>query len=908
MAIILADPEDNRPESRREFGAGPSVTTKVAAAVSAGTALWLSIGMLAVTDAETAHRIGFLPSWWLLPIFIVATTAIVVGLRLPSVVYLPLLCAVLIVLPWLPLPVPDVFLAIAGPAVWLVWGAIACGSIAIGVWSMRPRWWSVLGTPAAAQYAAAIAALVVFLAVWAGQRLPPTGDEPHYLVIAQSLLRDGDVKVANNYERGDYLPYYRGFLTPHYASGGAGVERYPGHGVGLSAIIAPAFALGGYRAVAVWIAVLVAIGAGLVWKAGYVLTSDVGAAWFGWAVVVLTAPIAVYGSLIYPDSIAGIVFAACALAVVQADARTERTPWRLTGSVALGAAIGVLPWLHVRLALPACIFAIVLLARATRFGQGRARHVAAMSAPFAVSLAGFMAFSWLINGSINPAASIGDRSSLQVQRIPVGLLAMLTDQEFGLLPNAPVHLVSFAALWSVLKRNRRLGLDLVLIVVPYALTLSAWSIWWAGACPPARFLVPVIFPLGVAAAGLWVRQGARGHVLSLTMLVTSVVIAVVFAWAGDGALAYSDATGRARWLEWASPLVDVSRAFPSFFRAGALNPTSQTVADLAWPTSIWVLAALAGWTLFAALDRRLEPSPPARGVTCALCLALAIGIAITGSWRIAGGNHLSPTRAQLDVLHTTHGRLRPIGVQFSPWLLGSSRELTTRFAITTSTFDTVARNTLLLLNEVPAGDYQLQVTHGPASHGELDLAIGRASLPIERWPVSDEWNDYTFHLGASASSLIVTGNEAALRSVQRVALVPVAPRDEPSAPARARDAARYGPVVVYALDDRVSLDTGGFWVLGERRPDVIVSANHPVSFVDLFVRNMPIANTIRVRSGRWYVERALAAEEEWRVRVPLPEPVQDVTIGFDVASGVRPADLNAASRDRRSLGCWVEVK
>jgi hypothetical protein len=601
--------------------------------------------------------------------------------------------------------------------------------------------------------------------------------------------------------------------------------------------------------------------------------------------------------------------AASALGVVRADAfSAEAAPWPLTGSLALGGAIGVLPWLHVRLALPASIFALVLVARAVRFRQGRWRHVAAIAAPFAVSLAGFMAFSWLITGSVNPAASIGDRTSLQVQRIPVGLLAMLTDQEFGLLPGAPVHLVGFAALWSLLKRNARLGLDLLLIVVPYALTLSAWSIWWAGACPPARFLVPVIFPLGVAAAGLWARQGARGHIVSLAMLMTSVGIAVVFAWAGDGALAYSDATGRARWLEWVSPLVDLSRAFPSFFRAGALDPTSQTAADLAGPTSIWILASLVGWALFVAVDRRLELTAPARGVTVALCLALTIGLAVTGSWRLAGGSHLTPTRAQLDVLRTTAGRVRPVGVQFSPWQLGSAAELTTHFAITTSTLDEVARNTLLLLNEVPAGDYRLQVTHGVASHGELDLAIGRASQPIERWPVSDGWHDYAFHLAASASRLIVTGSDAALGSVQRVALVPVPPGAGHSPTSRARDAARYGQVVVYALDDRVSLDRGGFWVLGERRPDVIVSANHPVSFVDLVVRNMPVANTIRVRSGRWYVERALASEEEWRVRVPLPEPVRDVTIGFDVASGVRPVDLDATSRDRRSLGCWIEIR
>jgi hypothetical protein len=885
------------------------VKTKIAAAASAGTALWLSIGRLAITDPDSARRIGVVPSWWLLAVLIAATIAIVVAIRLPSTACLPLFLSLLIVVPWLPLPVPDLFLALTGPVVLFVWAAIAIGLIAVGVRTRRPPWLSAVRGPHAAPYAAAILAFAAFLAVWTGQRLPPTGDEPHYLLTAQSLLLDHDAKVLNNYQRGDYLPYYGGFLTPHLSPRGVdGV--YPGHGVGLSAMLAPVFALGGYRAVAVWIAALVAIATALVWRAGYVLTDDAGAAWFGWAVVAFTAPVAVHGFLIYPDSVAAIVFAACAWAVVQADALTaRRTSWPLLGSLAMGAGVGLLPWLHVRLVLPACIFAGLLLMRVVRFRERRWAHVMAIAAPITVCIVGWLAGSWLMYGTINPAAPLGDRNALQVSRIPVGLLGLLTDQEFGLLPNAPVHLLSFAALWSVFKRNNRLGVDMLLMVVPYALTLSAWGIWWAGASPPARFFVPMIFPLGVAAAGLWAQQGARARALSFTLLGASMMVAAAFAWAGDGALAYNDATGRARWLEWVSPLVNLPRAFPSFFRAGAIySPTAQTIADLAWPTLTWTLAALGGWVAFVTFDKRLGPSWPMRAVSAPACLALAFAIGVSASWRVAGGgNHLTPTRAQLDLLQASQGRLRPIGLQLFPWHVSSSQDLATRVAVTTSPLDVPSRNTLLFLTEVPAGDYRLQVTRTSPAHGELSLGIGRATLPIERWPVSDEWDDYTFHLGARAASLTLTGNDAAMLSVQQVALIPVGLGDATSGSRRARDAVRYSGVVVYALDDRVSLDGGGFWVMGERRPNVIVSANHPVSFVDLIVHNRPVSNTIRVRSGRWYAERELNPDETWRVRVPLPEAVQDVTVGFDVARGIRPADVDPASRDRRPLGCWIEM-
>src|SRR6187200_2853743 len=49
--------------------------------------------------------------------------------------------------------------------------------------------------------------LAIFLTVVSLQATP-TGDEPHYLLMTQSLLRDGDFDLRNNYEHMDYLEYY----------------------------------------------------------------------------------------------------------------------------------------------------------------------------------------------------------------------------------------------------------------------------------------------------------------------------------------------------------------------------------------------------------------------------------------------------------------------------------------------------------------------------------------------------------------------------------------------------------------------------------------------------------------------------------------------------------------------------
>ena len=216
----------------------------------------------------------------------------------------------------MPLRVPDVFLAWAGHAILFVWCAVVLGLIAIVVSGPSASRFSWIRDPRTAPRVAAVLAVAVFLGVWLGQVLPPNGDEPHYLVIAQSLLLDHDVKVANNYARADYLSYYSGFLGPHLAPPGVDGERYSVHAPGLPAFVAPAFALGGYAAVVVWIAAFAALGTAFVWRAGYLLTRDAGAAWFGWAVVALTVPVVLHGTLVYPDPMAGVVLAGGALALV----------------------------------------------------------------------------------------------------------------------------------------------------------------------------------------------------------------------------------------------------------------------------------------------------------------------------------------------------------------------------------------------------------------------------------------------------------------------------------------------------------------------------------------------------------------------------------------------------------------
>ncbi len=60
-----------------------------------------------------------------------------------------------------------------------------------------------------------------------------SGDEPHYLVMAQSLWREHDLDLRDNYAREDWREFRGGPTEPHYAAPRRDGRPFPGHSPGL---------------------------------------------------------------------------------------------------------------------------------------------------------------------------------------------------------------------------------------------------------------------------------------------------------------------------------------------------------------------------------------------------------------------------------------------------------------------------------------------------------------------------------------------------------------------------------------------------------------------------------------------------------------------------------------------------
>ncbi len=328
--------------------------------------------------------------------------------------------------------------------------------------------------------------------------LRPTGDEPHYLVMAQSLWREGDLDLRDNYERRDFLEYTPGPMSPHYGAPRADGRPFPLHSPGLPLLLAPAYALGGRRGAVVLLALLAAALGALVLRLAEQLTGGSRAAAWAWGVA-MGPPLAFFAFHVYAELPATLALAGSLALLV------GRRPG-VAGAVGAALLASALPWLHLKMLPVAVALALVGLLRL----HGRPRLT--FFAVATVMAGGFLAFYHGVYGSLGPLGGYGGvPQELSTSRPVAAAAGLLLDRSFGLLPHAPAYLLALAGLPLLLRRRWPELWPHLLVAAAVLVPALSWRMWWGGQCPPARFLVPLLPLLALAvavraagpASGLW---------------------------------------------------------------------------------------------------------------------------------------------------------------------------------------------------------------------------------------------------------------------------------------------------------------------------------------------------------------------------------------------------------------------
>ena len=127
-------------------------------------------------------------------------------------------------------------------------------------------------------------------------------------MMAQSVWREGDLDLRDNFSRGDHLEYLGGYDRMPGGTRRADGRSYPTHSAGLSVLLAPAYALGGRRACVVLLA-LVAAGLGLLVRdLARRSGADEASALVAWAATV-GPPVLYYTAFLYTEVAAAFAIA-----------------------------------------------------------------------------------------------------------------------------------------------------------------------------------------------------------------------------------------------------------------------------------------------------------------------------------------------------------------------------------------------------------------------------------------------------------------------------------------------------------------------------------------------------------------------------------------------------------------------
>jgi hypothetical protein len=452
----------------------------------------------------------------------------------------------------------------------------------------------------------------------------PSGDEIDYLMMAQSLWREHDLDLRDNFARGDFNEYLSGYDHMPGGTRRADGRSYPTHSPGLPFLVAPVYALGGRFACLVFLAVA----ASLLGLATRALARHAGAdetgALVAWAAIV-GPPVFFYTSFLYTEVVAALCLAVALWLLL---ARPSAA-----GAAAAALLLSALPWLHVRLTLLAA--AMGLYALATLRGRARLAFLAVAAA----TAGGYLGYHLFVFGSVSPLARYGGAvPTPMARRTPLRtLVGLFVDGSYGLLPYAPVFLLGLAGLRRLAAAPWRVSAGLGAAFLAALLPVLAWRNWW-GASPPARFTIPLLPTLAVALALRVAHAPRRGLARWRAPLLVAGAGLALFTFHDPGEMRMvNNRNAPPAVFEALAGEVSLSRylPFPSS-RAGSVAPPWEPPASEVDVMGLWV-AAIAGLLLLDAAAQRSERADRwFGGLALPLLLLLAVSIGVDW-WARPGG-------------------------------------------------------------------------------------------------------------------------------------------------------------------------------------------------------------------------------------------------------------------------------
>jgi hypothetical protein len=339
-----------------------------------------------------------------------------------------------------------------------------------------------------------------------------SGDEPHYLMIAQSLVEDGDFDLQNNLQNKTYMTYLPVELPLHGSVRDGKFRSF--HLPGVSFLLVPFFylfnLLGGlipanlyFRLCAALINAFFALGLFKIMKNIWP-EKDISAPFLFF---LATFPLIFQAIHLYPELPASTL-----LLFAYLSCRNQRKNFFLAGLFLAG-----IPWFHFKYVIPMLILALVVMAEILNRSDNikeKLRNLAHFLLPQAISTLLLALYSKILYGSFNPTVISPEKNffSIPLAAKMETLLSFFLDQRDGLLVYAPVFLI----LLLVFKKETRSQIRdfslLAAIFFSYIL-FHAFTTVRGGYSPAARPTLFVFWIMAVFLTAYYRQAGETGKTL-----------------------------------------------------------------------------------------------------------------------------------------------------------------------------------------------------------------------------------------------------------------------------------------------------------------------------------------------------------------------------------------------------------
>ncbi|PYQ46958.1 MAG: hypothetical protein DMF78_24990 [Acidobacteria bacterium] len=325
----------------------------------------------------------------------------------------------------------------------------------------------------------------------------------------------------------------------------------------------------------------------------------------------LLPPLVFYAYQFYPEMLGALALAVALRAILL-------RPWTGARQAAqLGLLLACLPWLHQKFLPVWVLLAAMAVVRAVD-ALVSLRALLALLVPQAVSAWLVALYNFAITGSVRPDALYlaWGPAGVATARWGQGLLGLLLDARYGLLPYMPILVCALAG-WLLPGASRRLRWGIAPAFIYYA-TVAAADNWSGAVCNLGRYVMPVVpYAAALVALVLVVALARRGVLAVLLALAAWSAILGVALWrdphaANDCALLLAK-----------SAIADASVYVPNLF----IRSWSDGAPGLWARIAAWILlaAGLAAWVRLCARGRAgARPAAAVFGMAAAVLAAALV--------------------------------------------------------------------------------------------------------------------------------------------------------------------------------------------------------------------------------------------------------------------------------------------